>query len=92
MPRQPRTESGTGILTMLTFVTTRQCSSELGIVLAAPKVPCDDARHQPNTLDRMRLRYDDEGNACGRKRHGVLHRTAEIYTPKSRQGGYSRKG
>ena len=26
------------------------------------------------------------------ERHGELHRTAEIYTPKSRQGGHSRKG
>ena len=25
------------------------------------------------------------------ERHGLLHRTAEIYTPKSSQGGYSRK-
>lgn len=38
MPRKAREESGTGILTLLTFVTTRQCSSERGTVLAAPKV------------------------------------------------------
>ena len=27
----------------------------------------EDNYHFINTLDRMRVRYDDEGNACGRR-------------------------
>ena len=153
MPRQARKESGTGIFHVMMRGINHQNIFE----------DEEDNYQFINTLDRMRVRYDDEGNACGRnccyyayclmgnhfhllirerdervgetikriassyvyyynrkygrdghlfkerfksepvrsalplatagtqERHGLLHRTAEIYTPKSSQGGDCRE-
>ena len=56
MPRQPRTSSGTGIYHVMMRGINHQTIFE----------DEEDNYQFINTLDRMRVRYDDEGNACGR--------------------------
>ena len=55
MPRQPRTESGTGIFHVMMRGINHQNIFE----------DEEDNYQFINTLDRMRVRYDDEGNPCG---------------------------
>ena len=57
MPRQARKESGTGIFHVMMRGINHQNIFE----------DEEDNYHFINTLDRMRVRYDDEGNACGRR-------------------------
>ena len=56
MPRQARKESGTGIFHVMMRGINHQNIFE----------DEEDNYQFINTLDRMRVRYDDEGNACGR--------------------------
>lgn len=55
MPRQPRKPSSTGIFHVMMRGINHQ------------EIFCDaeDYYHFINTLDRMRIQYDDDGNPCG---------------------------
>ena len=55
MPRQPRTSSGTGIYHVMMRGINHQNIFE----------DEEDNYQFVNTLDRMRVRYDDEGTPCG---------------------------